>query len=393
MNEEAMQDGRHGRVRILIGGDLCPIGDNKAFFKAGDAETLFHDLLPGLRDGDLVIANLECPLIERPTPIAKTGPIFGAEPACINGIKEAGIGVLCLANNHILDHGGQGLMTTLSACERAGIATVGGGANLALARRPLIKTVRGRRIGIIAMAEHEFSIAGNDTPGANPVDIVEYVRTMADLRGRVDYTVVLFHGGPEFMTVPSPNLRKTCRFLIEMGANAVVVQHPHSLGGYECYLNGHIVYGQGALVMDEEIYSTRGEFHEGVLVGLTIEEDGSSTMDLIPIVQSDPAPGAYLMTPPRANSLLAALEAKSSAILDDDYLTREWKQYCIERMHGYLSVLMAHNRIVSRVNRHGLLGGLLYRRKRLLGTQNVIRCETHREILETIFEEFRQVES
>jgi poly-gamma-glutamate synthesis protein (capsule biosynthesis protein) len=316
--------------------------------------------------------------------------VFGAEPACINGIKKAGVSVLCLANNHILDHGGQGLLTTISACERAGIETVGGGPNLASARQPLIKSLRGKRIGIVAMAEHEFSIAGSATPGANPIDLIEYVRTMADLRGQVDYAIVLLHGGPEFLTVPSPNLRKTCRFLIEMGANAVIVQHPHSLGGYESYLNGHIVYGQGALVMDEELYSKRVEFHEGLLVGLTIEEDGPSTMDLIPFVQSSPALGAHLMDEAKARMLLTALEAKSSAILDDDYLAREWKRYCVEQTHGYLSVVLAHNRIVRRVNRQGLLGGLLYSRKRLLGTQNVIRCETHREILDTIFEEFRQ---
>ena len=55
--------------------------------------------------------------------------------------------------------------------------------------------------------------------------------------------------------LPSPRLKDTCHFLIEMGANAVVVQHPHSFGGYESYRGGHIVYGQGALVMDEALYT------------------------------------------------------------------------------------------------------------------------------------------
>ena len=54
---------------ILIGADLCPIGENQPFFKEGDARSLFNDLLPEFQQADLAIANLECPLIEHPSPI------------------------------------------------------------------------------------------------------------------------------------------------------------------------------------------------------------------------------------------------------------------------------------------------------------------------------------
>src|SRR5687768_12884401 len=120
---------------VVIGGDICPIGANADIFKNGDAESLFHDLLEVFKAAGLVIANLECPLIDKPTPISKTGPIFGEDSASINGIRAAGIDMLCLANNHILDHGSQGLENTLAVCANAGIATVGAGANLASARQ------------------------------------------------------------------------------------------------------------------------------------------------------------------------------------------------------------------------------------------------------------------
>src|SRR5687768_13229970 len=109
-------------ARILIGGDVCPIGDNAALFRSADAESLFDDLLQDFNAADLVIANLECPLIERPTPILKTGPVFGESSTCINGVRAAGIDVLGLANNHIFDHGAPGLENTLRVCEKAGIA-------------------------------------------------------------------------------------------------------------------------------------------------------------------------------------------------------------------------------------------------------------------------------
>jgi poly-gamma-glutamate synthesis protein (capsule biosynthesis protein) len=373
-------------ARILIGGDICPIGCNRPLFRDGDAEALFHDLLHDFGEADLVIANLECPLVEERTPIAKTGPVFGEAPACINGIKAAGIDVLCLSNNHILDHGPKGLESTLAACARAGISTVGAGATLAAARQVLVRDVRGIRVGVLAMAEHEFSIATASTGGANPLDLIEYVRNVSNNRDLVDYLIVLLHGAPEFLTVPSPRLKDTCHFLVEIGANAVVVQHPHSFGGYETYLGSPIVYGQGALVMDEPVYRGLKSFHEGILVALTIAQDGTSSMEPVPLVQSDCVPGARRMPAERATAFLRELSAKSRAILDDEYVREEWRRFCEERKHGYLSAVLGHNRLMRRLTRNGRLARLLYGSRRLLATRNVVCCETHREALETIFE-------
>jgi hypothetical protein len=170
-----------------------------------------------------------------------------------------------------------------------------------------------------------------------------------------------------------------------MGANAVVVQHPHSCGGYESYCGGHIVYGQGPLVMDEAIYRDRQSFHEGMLIALTIAQDGSSSMELRPFVQSDPVPGARRMDAQRAEAFLRELAARSRAILNDEFVRDEWRRFCEEHKHGYLSALLGHNRLVRRANRNGRLARLLYNRRRLLGTRNVVCCETHREAVETIF--------
>ncbi|MBC8095431.1 MAG: CapA family protein, partial [Akkermansiaceae bacterium] len=265
---------------VLIGADICPIEDNAPYFAKGDAANLFHDLLPEFEQADIVIANLECPLIRESSPILKTGPTFGEPGDRINGIKAAGINVLCLANNHILDHGSAGLKNTIEVCKQAGIDTVGAGENLGAARRILIKQAGNVRIGILAVAEYEFSIATKNSWGANPLDLIDYVRNVQEQRRHFDYLIVLVHGSAEFH-VPTPRLQDTCRFLIEMGANAVVVQHPHVVGGYEHHQNGHIIYGQGALLMDEAIYRKLGSFHEGYLVKLVIADDATSRMEIV----------------------------------------------------------------------------------------------------------------
>jgi hypothetical protein len=369
---------------VLIGADICPIEGNRPFFEAGDAKSLFHDLLEEFGRADLVIANLECPLITERAPILKTGPVFGESVECIQGIKAAGIDALNLANNHIMDHGPTGLASTLTACARAGISTVGAGENLAAARRLLVKEVAGLRVGILSVAESEFSIAAKDKAGANPLDLIDFVRNVKEHEAALDYLIVLFHGGDEFH-VPSPRIQDTCRFMIEMGANAVIVQHSHCLGGYEDYQGGHIVYGQGALVMDEGIYRNRKTFHDGFLVKFSIADDATSKMDIVPFVQSAPVPGARKLDPAQEKAFRRALELKSEALKDRASVEAEWVKFCDERKHSYLSCLLGHNRVMNKLNRRGLVEKFLYRRITLLRARNIVCCETHREAVETIF--------
>lgn len=369
---------------VVIGADICPIERNRPLFKAGDARNLFNDLLPEFTAADLTIANLECPLIRSSSPIYKTGPTFGEDSECIKGIRDAGIDVLGLANNHILDHGAAGLENTIRVCADAGISTVGAGKNLSEARRLLVRKLGDIRVGILAMAEHEFSIATRNSWGANPLDLVDFVRNINERKNDFDYLIVLLHGGYEFH-VPSPRIKETCHFMIEMGANAVIVQHPHCLGGYEQYREGHIVYGQGALIMDEKVYRNSQTFHEGFLVKLHLSDAGGSEMELVPLEQSVLGPGVRRMTGERGRKFLRSLQEKSLAIQDDAYVEQQWLKFCKEHRQDYLSTVLGHGWIMRRLNRFVWLRNLLYVRK-LLSVRNVICCETHREALETIFD-------
>ncbi len=370
---------------ILIGADICPIEENRPYLIRGDASTLFNDLLIEFEQADLSIANLECPLIEAATPIVKSGPVFGEESACIEGIARAGIDVIALANNHVMDHGAEGLENTVEVCSRAGVATVGAGRNLEDARRILVRTIGDLRVGILAVAEYEFSIAARDSWGANPLDLIDYVRNVNEHRDEFDYLIVLLHGSAEFL-VPTPRIKDTCHFMVEMGANAVIVQHPHCVGGYEEYRGGHIVYGQGALLMDEAIYRDRRSFHEAFLVKLSIAADASSTMEIVPFEQSDPAPGARRMDAQSEDEFRRSLAAKSAAIEDDAFVRAQWLEFCEDHKHGFISALLGQNRVFRKLNISGLLTRLFYGRGELLGARNVVCCETHREAIQTIFD-------
>src|SRR5262249_37626879 len=143
-------------------------------------------------------------LIEQEDPIRKSGPVLGAESACVAGLVAGGIKVLGLANNHILDHGASGIDNTLRVCGRAGIRTFGAGRNLAQAREILVMQAGPVRIGLLGLAEQEWSIATENSAGANPMDLIDSVRNIKQQRNHFDFLIALLHGGVEGYPLPSP---------------------------------------------------------------------------------------------------------------------------------------------------------------------------------------------
>lgn len=109
------------------------------------------------------------PLADKQCPITKCGPNLIAPTATIKGLKKINPHFFGLANNHILDQDVQGLASTIKVLDDAAIEYSGIGKNLDEACKPFIKEIGKYKIGIYCCAEHEFSIAKEDKPGANPL--------------------------------------------------------------------------------------------------------------------------------------------------------------------------------------------------------------------------------
>ncbi len=375
----------HGKpVSVVIGGDVYPGMRAEDYFRRGDAEVLFGDLYPMLAEADLSIVNLECPLVESPRPIHKSGPTLSSHPESVHGLCAAGVDLVGLANNHALDHGEEGLANTVSCCEKSGLATVGAGPNLIAARRPFLRTVCGIRIGVVAMADREFSIATETSWGANPISVIDFVRLMGEIRADIDYLIVLLHGGNEHYPYPSPGMMDTAHFLVEQGANIVINQHTHCPGCVESYRGGTIVYGQGNFIFDcPEIPDS---WHEGFLVKIEIHNNRAADVQWVPYTQFRGHIGARCMKPQAERAFLAKLAQRSSEIHDSRLLRDHWNSFCAGQASKYLSLLLAHHRPLILLNRWFPFVTRVYSRRALLTACNVVRCEAHREALLTVLE-------
>ena len=373
-------------TRIVIGGDVCPTHRNTEYFRRGDARGLFNDLLGEFEAADLVVVNLECPLIEQPSPIAKTGPVLAAPAESIKGMVDSHIHCVGLANNHILDHGAPGLESTLRVCAAAGIQTFGAGRSLAEAKRMLIVKAGPLRVGLLGATEQEWSIATEKEPGANPLDVIECSRILNHHKDTVDYSIVLLHDGPEHYPFPSPRLRKVCRFLVEQGAGMVICQHSHRAGAYESYGHGHIIYGQGNLIFDSP--GRDQAWHEGFLIRLTLAPNQRVAWQPVPYTQSNSIPGARRMPAEQERCFLEGLGERSQAIKDDGFVSRTWEQFCRSQRHALMSFVLGHGRLLRRLNRNGGVVRHVHGKQRLREIKNCVVSDTNREVFLEVLDQY-----
>ncbi|MBC8003712.1 MAG: CapA family protein [Opitutaceae bacterium] len=371
-------------IRILVGGDVSPMGKVNTAFIAGQASDIFHDLLPEIQAADLAVVNLECPLVSRSSPILKVAPALAASPDSIQGFANAQWDVLNLANNHSFDHGADGLQETIKTVRKAGLDIVGGGANLAEARTPIVRQINGRRIVICSMAEREFSIADEANPGANPLDLITFVQTVREYK-QDGIFITLVHGGLEYYPYPTPEMIRRCRFMVEMGADAVICCHTHCPLPWETYAGRPIVYGLGNLIF-EPFGLARPSWYQGYLARLEIDENGVR-FEPVPYTQSRDSIGATAMGGPEASAFLAELRVRNGELEDVGLLENKWREFCRLQRAEYLSMLFAYSPLMDRFRRLTL--PRLHSKKDIGQALLLVQCETHREILETIFRDER----
>jgi len=371
---------------MFFAGDFAPCRGFESLVLGKGAE-IFGDLQEKIAGADLSFLNLETPLCIKGKPIEKTGPNFKAHPDCIKAVKGAGFEVVGLANNHIMDFGSEGLEETLRSCKSAGLTMCGAGKNLIQAQQIPIIERRGLKIAYIAVAEHEFSIAGADRAGAAPLDPVDNTLQIESVRNQADLVFVSIHGGNEYFSLPRPGLRKLCRFYITRGADAVICHHAHVPGAYEIYKNKPIVYSLGNLIFDHprppegwnESYAVRLEYN--------LSDKKLSKLNVFPYTQSVEQEGLCSMTGTDKTTFLKRLEMHNKILGDEELYKKKWDDFCINEknlilLKHYLPVHFRGMRKAGNIVNPEFF--LIPTKKNRMVKLNTIRCESHLELLQRV---------
>src|SRR2546430_2570626 len=208
------------------------------------ADYPFAAVLPLLRQSAIVVGNLEGPFAEKARKLRRNFS-YRVDPTLASALTRAGINILTLANNHLLDCGRSGVLETLDILAREGLAPLGAGVNEQEAHRPIIRQAGRWRIGLLGYYWNRRTAATADKP-ASAMDPPEALDAdIRALRDRADRVVVIFHWGVPYLRDPSAEDRAKARLAIDLGADAVVGHHPHVIQPFEIYHGRPIFFSVG----------------------------------------------------------------------------------------------------------------------------------------------------
>ncbi|MCK6592866.1 MAG: CapA family protein [Polyangiaceae bacterium] len=242
---------------LIAGGDVCfgrEVGQRLLQDPAYDP---FAAVAPLFSRADMRFVNLESQLSDQGGETqSKLHPlVFTGPPAGADALARAGIQIVSTANNHMWDYGERAFFETLANLRRAGVAYAGAGHHHGQTYSPVILTIKGFRIAVLAVTDiwNQGSLARHPArpyvAGADENALAVTARRLR-ARGEADVILVSYHGGVEYMAQPLPGTRALARRVVDYGADLFLGHHPHVIQGIELRHGKAIFYSLGNFLMN-----------------------------------------------------------------------------------------------------------------------------------------------
>lgn len=269
---------RSDTLSISFVGDMVPTENDAYNFAA------FQNVAAELSTADLTIGNFEGTLAlpERVGKCDTSSPkcfAFRGNISFVESLKTAGFDFVSLVNNHSLDFGTEGVSDTEYTLTQAGLSFVS----------PLNQTkefvIKNMKVGIVGVSSG---------PVGHKLTDYEYIKsTVADLKTRNDFVILIFHGGAEGAdktAVPGTeefvgtenrgNVELLAHTAIDAGADLVLGSGPHVLRKLETYNGKLIAYSLGNFVGGNKKLNTRGILGTSGILNVTLSKDTRAAFTL-----------------------------------------------------------------------------------------------------------------
>ena len=276
----------------VIGDIMC---HNSQYEDAYDSKTdtydfsyVFEDVKEHISSADIAIGNLETTFAGKERGYSNY-PTFNTPEALAMDLKEIGIDVLSTANNHSLDKGYTGLVSTLNFLDEAGISHMGTYDSYEAKNEVLVKEVNGIKIAFLSFT---YGTNGIPVPSGKEYCInlidkdlilkqIEYAKSK-----NVDIISVNMHWGVEYRTTPNDEQKELADFLFENGVDLILGSHPHVIETMEkrtitladgSTKDGFVIYSLGNFISGQVKENTKNT----IILDLQITKhaEGNITID------------------------------------------------------------------------------------------------------------------
>lgn len=277
-------------IRIKAAGDL---NVTNTVINAGVAvggynyTRAFMDVASTLSDADLTVLNLEGNICGEPYGSDTTS----APRELLEGLRNAGVDLIQMANSCTINNGLIGLTSTLQSIRAAGLEPVGAFASeseFQQSKGYTITEAQGVKVAFVAFTK---GLGGRGLPAGNDnlVNILyeDYASTYDKIdRTRItnilkaveaekpDITIALLHWGSEYNDDISDTQKSIVNLMKKQGVDVILGTHPHTVQAIEYdELAGTLVaYSLGDFFGD----ASRGGTNYSIILDLEITKDSST---------------------------------------------------------------------------------------------------------------------
>jgi capsule synthesis protein PGA_cap len=211
-------------------------------------------IAPVLSAADITHVSNEISFLENCTPLLNT-TIFCSKPAYLAALKLAGVKIVGLTGNHLVDYGTEPFLRTLDMYEAAGMRYYGGGRNADEALKTLFLQDHGNKLAFLGANSFgpAYDWATADRPGSQKYDAAVMKKEIAAARAQADVVFVELQAEETYDYQPSANNQIQFRSTLVAGTDVVTGVQAHHPQAIEFSTDGRhlILYGLGNLFFDQ----------------------------------------------------------------------------------------------------------------------------------------------
>ncbi|WP_157888226.1 CapA family protein [Bacillus marinisedimentorum] len=195
-----------------------------------DFSAAFQEVLPILEGPDITMANSES-IIGGAELGLSTYPAFNSPHEVGDSMKESGIDIVSMANNHTLDKGEAGVRSAIRYWDSIGVKH--SGAALSEGDQNTLPVIERNGISF-AFASFTYATNGYRPPAGkgylvNYLDKTAVKQAIEKAKKMADVAVVSMHFGNEYERLPNEYQQEWVQFAANAGADIIIGHHPHVL--------------------------------------------------------------------------------------------------------------------------------------------------------------------
>ena len=240
---------------LCFGGDISL--DEKAVTTAqldaseGDiSKCISPELIKIMQDADIMCLNNEFTFSNNGAPMNGKMYTFRAKPERVSILRDMGVDIVQLSNNHVYDYGKQALLDTFTTLEDAGIDYFGAGHNLEEAMQPIYYTLDDKVVAFVGASRAEKNKMTPQATDTEPgilrcYDTELFLQVIAEADENADFVIAVVHWGTEYSYDLEDVQLTTGKEYLDAGADVIIGGHSHCLQGMEFYDGKPIIYSLG----------------------------------------------------------------------------------------------------------------------------------------------------